>query len=100
MTTVINVINTSSEDGEDDGDGGDGGDGGDVARPPHGIILRPQRRILLRRAVHSERSLEVHVFLTVIPHEVCPNPQVYRSICASISSPPLNFRASTSCFFR
>ena len=58
MTMVISVINPSSEDGEDDGD---------VARPPHGIILRHQRRILGRRAVRSERSLEVRVVLTVVP---------------------------------
>ena len=61
MTTVINVINPSREDGDDNGDGGD------VARPPHRIILRPQRRILGRRAVRSERILEVRVVLTVFP---------------------------------
>ena len=40
---------------------------GDGARPPHGIILRPQRRILGRRAVRSERILEVCFVLAVVP---------------------------------
>ena len=73
------------------------------------LLLAIAKRCPLSYALHDHSccplSYSLHIHSPIVPRSL-PSQimlqftlQVYRAICASTSSPPLNFRASTYCFF-